>query len=586
MKKLLSVALVVIMAMSLCVTALAGEVTATLAGGGEVTIDGAVSAEEYGDAASFHGDCGTNWSYNGAYGWDCWSGAAAVDGQSYDIFLKKDDTYAYVAVRVNKIGGEPTMYNIQPSVEGGLTSNTGTMMTFTLGAYDEETTVPHSDAGKTGEKFGIWRVGKYYDSTNSNVLTKATRCVSSWVTDGAMIDYTLSDTDYNIGYNSVEDSYTWEVRVPLAAAGITSDAKGMVFSTDFSVPNNTNEYPIRYITGTASYSAWDTDWTTAPEINVHSNRVNWADGVGYSVGGEAAPLVFMFDEEENKAPEFYVLDKAQKSGTIKIDGSVSEEEWGKPVMYANPFFVRENIENGLYWEIDGVVKVQQTFKLWLTNDDENIYLALALDNAQNNTVKIEKPEDLWNGAHFAFNFGQYNKDTTVDTFEYKTEHGGDGLIHEIFNGYWLGMVNGQKGQWCVAHGQDRIEIAPENYEVKFDEETSTWIYEVKIPLADTKLNLNSNQDIALSFGIADGNTGSGANRYLVTTGFEESKNMTEGGEECICGIGMHKGGALKFTMFGTPATDDAMNLFVAIGVIVVAAAGVFVAVKAKRRNHN
>ena len=562
MKKTMAILLALVMVFALSSTVFAAEAynlgTTASAFSENIKADGIVTEEEWGEPVIVTGPEDA-WAHNATDKWDYWQFFAPADmEQRVKIYVTNDNENIYLAMTMDKASDNmsacPSAGDLWGYAHFG----------FNIGQYTEGTLVPQIEAG--GMMHDQW-TGYFFGMVNGakGQLAQA----------HGLDPKELPAENYEIKYDATAKTWTYEVILPMSYTNIDLEkSQDIAISFDMAdgklVDNGGNRYHI-----------------TQGYFNSQNFDTNCYCEVGMEEGGALKislnEKVVDPDAPVEEKPEYYVLDKAQKAGTIKIDGSISEEEWGKPVMYSNPLFVRENIANGLYWEIDGVVKEEQEFKFWLTNDDENIYLALALENAQNNTVKIEKPEDLWNGAHFAFTFGQYNKDTTVDTFEYKVEHGGDGLNHEIFNSYWIGLVNGEKGQWCVSHGQDRIEIAPENYEIKFDEATSTWIYEVKIPLADTKLNLNANQDIAVSFGIADGNTGSGANRYLVTTGFEESKNMSDG-ENCICEIGMHKGGALKFTMFGTPATGD-ISVIAVVAVVCVAALGVASAIVLKKRTN-
>ena len=98
MKKLLSLLLALMMVFALSSTALADVIPAASARA--VAVDGEISAEEWG-APSFHGDKNTNWGYNAAYGWDFWAQGTQSENESYDVWLDHDDSYAYVAVRLN-----------------------------------------------------------------------------------------------------------------------------------------------------------------------------------------------------------------------------------------------------------------------------------------------------------------------------------------------------------------------------------------------------------------------------------------------------------------------------------------------------
>ena len=133
MKKLLSLLLALMMVFALSSTALADVIPAASARA--VAVDGEISAEEWG-APSFHGDKNTNWGYNAAYDWDFWAQGTQSENESYDVWLDHDDSYAYVAVRLNNTR-DAVQYATGPD---DLWKNVS--LAFTLSAYDASTTVP------------------------------------------------------------------------------------------------------------------------------------------------------------------------------------------------------------------------------------------------------------------------------------------------------------------------------------------------------------------------------------------------------------------------------------------------------------
>ncbi len=499
MKKLLAFLLAIVMLVSLSVSVFAGSEEA------EVTVDGVITVEEWGNPV-FSGDHNTNWSK--APLWDYWQFNPAPADQTYDVYVKKGAEKIYVGVRLNNASDlDTTCTSI-----GDLWTHA--QLSFTLSKYVASTTVPKVEInGEQREQYSYWRMGLL------NGTDKANYCAPQGVEP-----YTLQDADYEIVYDTAANSYTYEVAIPYSATNITPDDTAVVLSLDMNdslLAAGANRYHCSY----AASQAESDGAITAAE------------------SGHAGTSPIIAYVEEN----YIGTSVAQKKGDITIDGSVSEEEWGKPVVVTNPYHTRSDIPNGLYWEIDGVVKGLQTAKMYFTNDTENVYVALTLDNAQDNGIECTEPGALWNSAHFGFNIAPYVEASGVPQFEY------EGLIHEIFTGFWLGEVNGVKGQTPVSHGMTAVGLPEENYEVKFDDATSTWIYEVKIPLSMTTIDLSQHTEMVFSASIGDGNVGAGANRYLITQGF---LNTTSADGYCVCENGMYEGGFLKFALNGLPEEPE------------------------------
>lgn len=531
MKKLLAIISTLVMLFALAVPALA-EVPTVQSEIGTIIIDGAVSAEEWGNPV-YSGDLAdiADKNYNG-HAFDCENGWAgdwgARDGQSFDIYATKDSDYAYFAVRINK-SGTPKYAEFFGSVTaeaalGDWMNN----LTFSIGAYDTETTTKRPDESKN-DVFSLIRLGEV---KVDGAITEFSRVVSSWGTKGAMADYPLAAENFEIVHDAAADTYTYEVRVPLEHTNITEDDKAFVITTDFFTVTKNDQSFVHYIIGGSSFIAHT--WQPSTPSNMHKDQ--------YWAGKRVSPIVV-----DCSTDNYVGTEASEVPESIKVDGVVSEEEWGKPVIVTNPLFTRSDVPGGLYWEIDGVVKVPQTAKIYLTNDKDNVYLAMTLDNAKNNGITCTDAGALYNYAHFAFNIAKYDEATTVPQIEFEEKK------HEQFTGFWLGMVDGAKGQSITTHGMDAKALDNANYEIKYDEATKTWTYEVALPISMTNINIYDTRDIALSVSIGDGNSGTGANRYHITQGFHFTQTADG---YCTCEQGMHEGGALKITLNDTRKKID------------------------------
>ena len=503
MKKLLSLLLALLMVFALSSTALAAVIPAAAVSA--VTVDGVLSAGEWGEP-SFHGDKNTNWSNNAAFGWDFWQNSAPPENESYDVWLDHDASYAYVAVRLNNTFAKDT----------GCTG-TGDMWThaslaFTLSAYDASTTVPRiTFEGQEYEQYSYWAVGLVGGTTKANFGLAQGRTPAD-----------LADSEYAITYDDATSSYIYEMAIPLSKTNISPDSEGMVFSMDLRTPLQDGASAAnRYLTCPVAQRA-----EGASGLGAENFQHTFTNPLIVFTGGQ--PTVGSVGDS---ASAF--------SGSITLDGVVSAEEWGQPVVVTSPDHCQDTW--GSFWKFGPEnCSPLQAAKLYVTNDADNVYLAFTLDHVKIDKNACTDASLLWQNAHFGFDIAKYDSATTVPRIEF------EGNQYEQYTGFWLGFVNGQPTATVRTQGIDAWELPAENFAIQYDEAAETITYEVKLPVSKTNINLDETRDVALSVSAAGPFSSNlydpanpGANRYNITTGVAGAQGA---------GAFSHKDNALKITL--------------------------------------
>ena len=493
MKKILSLILAAAVILSLTAGMAAKSLQSTPSR--TIGVDGSISADEWGEPV-FSGDKETCWAKHADYGWDFWQNTAAVAGQRFSIYFTKDENYAYIGVELTGAAGPDNGC----AAVGDLWAHAH--MAFTLSAYDASTTVPRiTYQGETYEQYGYWMVGLL------NGTAKAMESKSQ-----GMDTYSLQDSEYAVSYSAAAGKYAYEVAVPWSATNIDPEThSAVVLSVDLADAYTTTS-GNRYLISPAAQQAGN-------YLGPNNFRHAASDPLVISlvdtkVGNTAAPV----------------------PSEITLDGTVTDAEWGEPMIVTSPEHCQQTWGN--YWEFDpAAAAAGQSAKLYVTNDANNIYLAFVLDKCALDTSCTD-PGQLWKAAHFGFSVSQYSESTTVQRVEY------NGQNYEQYTSFMIGLVNGTKTAVCSTQGMDAWDLPADHYAVAFDAQAGTYTYEVKLPFERTNIQFNTNKDIAVSVSAGQHYTGgAGANRYNLTTGFAFS-----GGPDNF----QHLHNAFKVTLGSTP----------------------------------
>ena len=479
MKKALALVLALLMLLGLSTTAFAQVLPEAKVSA--VTVDGQITPEEWGEP-TLHGDRELNWSLNPT-GWDYWQSTDHCEGESYDLWLTKDEAFVYLAVRLNNTWGLDT----GATGTGDLWQHAA--LAFTLSAYDPLTTVPRIEyQGKYYEQYNGWLIG---------LVDNATRKVSAAREQGIGLRQ-LDDENYAIAYDEATKSYSYELAIPLSKTNIKPETEGIVFSMDLhaaqkpGVTNVTNRYHVSKI-------------AQMTESGLGAN--NYAHTF--------TNPVIVFPGRELPTSEIK-SELAPAPGSITVDGQVSEAEYGAPVVTVTQDYVSKTW--GSFWKYSpDYCSPLQTAKIYMTNDKENIYIAATLDHTGAPDT-CDNVADLWKNAHFGVRLSRKDADTTVPRFEF----GGD--TYEQFTGYMLGIVAGE----AVArdYNQGITPHTPDSYAVSYDAESQTISYELVIPYSRTNIDPISNREIVATFSIA--NPASRRNNFKADEKFGNRLNITTG----------------------------------------------------------
>ena len=221
----------------------------------------------------------------------------------------------------------------------------------------------------------------------------------------------------------------------------------------------------------------------------------------------------------------YALDEATELlAAPTINGTVSEEEWGNPVVVTNNKHANGMWDSGHVLSDAANYNPEQRAKVWLTNDNEFIYVAATLDH--------EDQGDSWT-----------TNDRNHPRFEILLSQKGEG------NGPVLVAGKDQYTKLSIGFKENGVQSLRErtyanidsasmdhsafSYSAKF--ENSTYTYELKIPFAMTNINLKESEDIAVSILICAANHDGANNKYNIggTGCLNANTNKTNAQNQCL-----------------------------------------------------
>ncbi len=211
---------------------------------------------------------------------------------------------------------------------------------------------------------------------------------------------------------------------------------------------------------------------------------------------------------------------APEAKAITLDGAITEEEWGAPIMKGvNKASAMDGSIEAImtYWDFDPSYEGTESFDLYVNNDAMNIYLGLVMHDTVIDAASTGA--NLWQHQNFSFTIStSMNNGVPAIDFE--------GQNYEQYTGYRLGMMaDGNVRTECLTQGIDPIELPAQQYKVVYDEAAKTMTYEVAIPYSYTNIDLANSASMALSAVIplqfesnGVGAATDGANRFLIGTG--------------------------------------------------------------------
>ncbi len=211
---------------------------------------------------------------------------------------------------------------------------------------------------------------------------------------------------------------------------------------------------------------------------------------------------------------------APEAKAITLDGVITEEEWGAPIMAGvNKASAMDGSVDPVmtYWDFDPSYGGSESFDLYVNNDAQNIYLGLVV----NDTVidPDSTGANLWQCQNFTFTFStSMNNGVPAIDFE--------GQNYEQYTGFRIGMLaDGSCKTEVLTQGIDALDLTDSLYKVVYDEANKTMTYEVAVPYVGfTNVDLNNSTSLALSavislpFASNGADAVNGSNRFLIGTG--------------------------------------------------------------------
>ena len=424
--------------------------------GQAIAIDGQISQLEWGSAVAVMGPTSENF-----FNSDKDHGAA---DQRAKVYLSNDDQYIYVGA---------TLDHADKGLEfTGSNAWKYPMFWFTLSTWDDDTTVKRVNGT---EQYTSYR----FNFADPSVCTALSKNISG--------NIALASEDWAVVYDPNTRTYTYEARIPLSATNICyADSLDVAFSAQIGAALYTaNKENDRYNLGLAAANYPAQDYRHEGEnraVKITLNKPSW--------------LV-----EGN-----YVKDTvAEKQGDIVIDANVTTGEWGDPVIVTGSTFAKGYWGKDGYWSNE-TVDPNQLAKIYMTNDANYLYIAATLDHADAH-VNVN-----------AANYGQPQMTVTLSRYVSNTN-----VVRvngkEQFSAYRIGWFKGGEVKATTSGNQlSDVTLSKSDWAVRYDASDKTYVYELRIPLSTTNINLHETSQIAASIQIGDSNYGTNGdenNRYNI-----------------------------------------------------------------------
>lgn len=509
-----------------------------------LTIDGKISIAEWGNPiivtnpAHTRSDVGAFWDFDPA---------ATDNSQTARMWMTNDGEYIYIGATLDK-----SAYNSATTNAAGaeLMNYMRPHLLIDIARYNAVNTVPHIvyNGGEYEQYTGFML---WLDNDGKKCISARTLGIDAWLP---------GDEDYAIVYDAATATYTYELRIPLSKTNIdlyeTLDA---VFSASIG--------------------------TTYSGVGEQSNRYNFSTG---HTGGRSAgdfphknnALSVKLNDATIKI-DTYVKDTVAKfSGNVAIDGRVSAEEWGEPIIVTTPEHCQATWGN--FWEFDpSTVVPYQTATIYATNDDNYVYFAATL----NETDFDDAQGKAYEKAHFFITIGRYDEQTDMERIR------SNGQMYERFVMYSMGFDGSMPNVSVRGNKVDRVSINEDDWAIRYDAQTRTYSYEIRIPYEKTTLRYGNDNKMNVCFSVATAQTnGKSANRYNIggtgtAFGSTAADNFAHTGQSLMLNLNANpyaEEGVWSPPAVANPDNGD-LALFPIVAICAVAALSLFILVIRRKK---
>ena len=201
-----------------------------------------------------------------------------------------------------------------------------------------------------------------------------------------------------------------------------------------------------------------------------------------------------------------------RADNIVIDGKIDANEWGAPMWKGTPDDVLAKRNQGWAFKRYNPVEAGQTAYFYATNDADYIYVAAVLKGAAYDNG-CKSTANLTTYPHLGFILAEYHPQTVVTQIVYQNAN------YDQYAHYCIGLVNGEKNFVCKSQGMALTELADDDYAVRYDAASRSYIYECRVPFTDTYVTLEPDAKLVMSFDLCDANLGGySGNRYVLSYG--------------------------------------------------------------------
>ena len=320
-------------------------------------------------------------------------------------------------------------------------------------------------------------------------------------------------TSFAIGFEDTTSTYTYELLIPYDETHILK-YHDLVLSfavrdAYVSTVNSTNAYNISDVCRATTYQGYGSNDAAAvygDERTLPFYRLN--------------PLRIRINDDR------YVKDHAAEMPNTAptINGEVSVTEWGNPVVVTNSEYANDMWDSGHVLSDKANYNPKQRAKVWLTNDNDFIYVAATLDH--------EDPGDSWtptdrNHPRFVILLSQKGAGNGPVLVEGKDQYTRLGIG---FKDDATATLNDKTYANIASALMDSSKLSRA---AKFEQ--GTYTYELKIPFAMTNIEFKDSTEIAVSILICGANHDGVNNRYNIGgTGCSKSNtNSTNAQDQCL-----------------------------------------------------
>ena len=414
--------------------------------------------------------------------WNIWAQSPTTD-QHIELYVRRNSERMMVAVRLVNANGldKPT------STSGWEYAKC--RIVFGQYYYKGGTNIESfSYKGNNFERFAGWTVTQTWSEETQSFTKHCTKSIAPGQTV-----HSLSDSNYAIGWDEQTRSYTYEF-------SLTYDEL-----YNYVSPNNDLMLGVEvfdcHMKDEAEYgNRWFLSDAAHENLEVHYD----ANMTGMTAG-KPMRIVFADDSYINTTAN------AMPATAPVLDGTVTEAEWGKPTMVvSSEYNSYTGKDSYMFFGQKAALDPDKRAKVWITNDAQYIYLAGTLDHEE---LYPESTKNWYPEMIFAV--GAQGATTDLDQFPL-----GD-KVYERFTKFAITFDKAgttATTKQSTAYGVDNPPtLQADEFAAKYDAETKTFTYEVRIPFSYTNINPIKNPNICMGvqFTAAHQNMNGDANRFTI-----------------------------------------------------------------------